>query len=370
MNPYPISPSAPMTGRIPGAAPGQLIPPEGSPPPVMDAMVSGDGTHVVHENVDLARVASLRTSLAPNQWLWLDINGLADVELIAGLGDLFGFHRLSLEDTLNLHQRPKVDVYDDVHYLVLQVPFLTGDGLDFEQISLFVGENYVVSLQAYETKRLMAIRDRIVHGSGRLANGGTDYLTYVALDILVDQVFPVLARIDETMDTLENRLLDGPSRDQVSEIHFLKSQVTRLRRMLWDQCLLLQSFPGLEEEWVREATRPYYRDVRDHAERALGLAEQQREACAGLYELHHSVVGSQLNEIMKVLTIISTIFIPLTFIVGVYGMNFDPERSVWNMPELNWKYGYLFSWGLMMSCALGMVMLFRRRGWIGAKKQS
>ncbi len=369
MNTAALSASASPKRRMPGAAPGQLIAPEGSPPPVMDVVVSGNGTHLFHENVDLAKVADLRASLGPDQWMWVDVNGLGDVEFIAGLGDLFGFHRLSLEDALNFHQRPKVDVYDEVYYLVLQVPFHVEDDLEFEQISIFVGEGYLVSLQAYETKRLTAIRERIVHGSGRLAKGGTDYLTYVALDILVDQVFPVLAWIDETMDVLESRLLEGPSKDQIADIHFLKSQVTRLRRMLWDQGLLLQSFPGMEEDWVREETRPYLRDVRDHAGRALGLAEQQREACAGLFELHHSVVGAQLNEIIKILTIISTIFIPLTFIVGVYGMNFDPEKSAWNMPELGWKYGYLFSWALMISCAWGMMALFRRRGWIGTKKQ-
>ncbi|MCC5845297.1 MAG: magnesium/cobalt transporter CorA [Verrucomicrobia bacterium] len=352
-----------LSDRFPGSAPGILIPPEDSPEPVIDVVISGDNTRTVHGDVSVSEVKRLYESLEPSQWIWVDVNGLADVKVISGLGDVFGFHRLSLEDALHLRQRPKVDPYDSYQYLVVQVPYFLEDTLDFEQVSLFVGSSFLVTLQAYRINQLQSLHERIGRKGGRLVSSQTDYLAYAALDVLVDQVFPVLARVDEKMDALEENLLTSSGKEVIADIHAMRNEVTALRRTLWHQVLLVQQIMGPVGEWVQRETRPYLRDVLDHAERALGLAEQQRETCSGFFELHNSVNSAQLNEIIKVLTIISTVFIPLTFIAGVYGMNFE------NMPELYWPGGYLFAWGLMFACAGGMVLMFRRRGWIGGKKK-
>ncbi len=334
-----------------------------SPGPVIDVVVAGDGSRTVYEDVEVSEVKRLYEGLAEHQWIWVDVNGLADVEVISCLGDVFGFHRLSLEDALHLRQRPKVDPYEAFQYLVVQVPYFVGEALEFEQVSLFVGKRFLVTLQAYRVNQLEALHARIGRLGGRLVNNKTDYLTYAALDVLVDQVFPVLAKVDEDIDALEGAMLLASGKELIAEIHVLRSTVTALRRTLWNQVLLLQQIMGSGGEWIQRETQPYFRDVLDHAERALGLSEQQRETCSGLFELHNSVNSAQLNEIIKVLTIISTVFIPLTFIAGVYGMNFE------NMPELYWPGGYLFAWSLMFTCAGGMVYMFRRRGWIGGGKK-
>jgi len=313
--------------RIPGAAPGILLPPEDSPEPVIDVVISGDRRQCLHENVSVAEVKRLYGELGDQQWIWVDVNGLADVEVIEGLGEVFGFHRLSLEDALHLRQRPKADPYDGYQYLVVQVPYFQEDVLDFEQVSLFVGKHFLVTLQAYRVNQLEALYKRIGRKGGRLIHSKTDYLAYAAMDVLVDQVFPALARLDEGVDTLEDQLLKAVGKDWAAEIHRLRRDVTSLRRILWNQVLLLQHLMGPGTDWIQKETRPYFRDVLDHAERALGLSEQQRETCSGLFELHNSVNSAQMNEIIKVLTIISTIFIPLTFIAGIYGMNLRICRS-------------------------------------------
>jgi len=350
--------------RRPGAGPGLLVAPEDSPKPVLDVVLAGNGEKHEVRNVDVAALRRLRREQGADQWIWLDVNGLGDTSVIAAIGELFGFHRLSLEDALHLRQRPKADTYDFYQYLVLQVPYWGDEELAFEQVSVFVGKDFVVTMQAGEVNRLEMLRERLKRKNGRLVGSRSDYLAYAVLDVLVDQVFPVLESLDERMDVLEERLLSEGNRIRATSIHRVRADVTILRRMLWGQAMLLQGLNGPGADWVQRDTRPYMRDVQDHAERALGLAEQQREGCAGLLELLHSVNSSQLNEIIKVLTIISTIFIPLTFIVGVYGMNFE------NMPELRWPFGYLFVWGLMCGCAGAMVWMFRHRGWIGGQKPS
>jgi len=350
--------------KRPGAGPGLLVAPEGSPKPVLDLVLAGDGKIQEVRNTDIATLRDLRAAQGLDRWIWLDVNGLGDTGVIAEIGEIFGFHRLSLEDALHLRQRPKADTYDTYQYLVLQVPYWEEEALAFEQVSVFVGKDYVITLQAGEVNRLEMLHERLKRINGRLVFSRSDYLAYAVLDVLVDMVFPVLESIDERMDDLEERLLSDGGGFRAAAIHGVRADVTLMRRMLWGQAMLLQGVNGPGTDWLQKDTRPYLRDVQDHAERALGLAEQQREGCAALLELLHSVNGSQLNEIMKVLTIISTIFIPLTFIVGVYGMNFE------NMPELKWPFGYLFAWGLMCGSAGAMVWMFRRRGWIGGQKPS
>ena len=349
--------------RLPGAVPGLLVLPEDSPRPLLDLVLSGTGSFRTERGIDLARLRQAREEQKPGEWLWLDVNGLGDIETISEIGALFGFHRLSLEDALHFRQRPKAEAYEGHLYLVLQVPFMQPEGIAFEQVSLFVGTNYVVTFQAYEVNQLEALHRRLTRRGGLLSSRGADYLAYAVLDVLVDQVFPVLEHVDRGMDALEERILAAAGKEILEEIHQMRSKVTELRRVLWNQLLLMQELTAPGHDWILRETRPYFRDVHDHAERALGMVEQHRETCSGLFELHNSVAGAQLNEIIKVLTIISTVFIPLTFIAGIYGMNFE------NMPELSWRGGYLFAWVLMFGCAGAMVGMFLRRGWIGGRSK-
>jgi magnesium transporter len=345
-----------------------MVAPEDSPAPTMDVVLSGNGVWERHAGVSLEELRRLRAGQAEGQWLWLDVNGLGDPGVLAAVGELFGFHRLSMEDSVNLHQRPKTERYEHYQYVVVQQPSLVEGEVDFEQVSLFLCKDAVVTLQAYRVSQLAVLVERLERGAPRLINSRADYLAYAALDALVDQIFPILEHFDEQIETIEEQILTRRGTVGVGAIHELRGQVMIFRRILWNLTLVPEQLIQVEEDLLQADTRPYLRDVQDHAVRALGLSEQQREACSALLELHNSVNTAQLNEIMKVLTIISTLFIPLTFIVGVYGMNFDGDESPWNMPELRWKFGYLFAWGLMLATAGGMFWMFRRRGWIGGKK--
>lgn len=358
---------AKRSDQTPGSAPGLLVAPEGSPPPRLDVLISGDGNWAPHENISLDTLRSLKNSLGENQWLWVDVNGLGDAELISEVGQLFRLHRLALEDGMNLRQHPGTTSYEDMQFTVLQVPHLVEDQLGFEQVSLYLGQGFLVTLQVDSASKLAPIWERFKKGAPRMIQSRVDYLFYVAMDMLVDIAFPILEAFDERSELLEERLLDGEGASCVNEIHALRREVMILRRIFWNQSLVPDQLMKLEQSWLAADTLPYFRDVQDHAMRALARADHLREISTSLFDLQRSISGNQLNEVMKVLTIISTIFIPLTFIAGVYGMNFDPDISGWNMPELYWKYGYLFAWALMIGSGLTMMLLFRRYGWIGKR---
>ncbi|MGA0368893.1 MAG: magnesium/cobalt transporter CorA [Kiritimatiellia bacterium] len=362
---------ASIADRRPGAAPGLLISPEDSPPPRMDLLISGDGTWTFEASVNLETVDARKKGLKPGQWIWLDVNGLGDAQLIADLGVMFGLHRLALEDVMNLHQHPNTTSYEEIQFTVLQVPELVEEELDFEQVGLFLGPRFLVTFQAESASQLRGVIDRFQKGASRLMQSQVDYLFYVAMDLLVDQSFPVLDFFDAQAEDLEGRLLSGEMGSRSNEIHNLRREIMILRRILLNQSLVPDQLIRLSQDWLAEDTLPYFRDVKDHAMRALGLAEQLRETSTALFDLQRAVSSDKLNEVIKVLTIISTVFIPLTFIAGIYGMNFDPEAGPMNMPELNWKFGYPYVWILMSLTATAMMCFFWRLGWIGRgpKKQ-
>ncbi|MGA0333763.1 MAG: magnesium/cobalt transporter CorA, partial [Kiritimatiellia bacterium] len=337
----------------------------------MDLLISGDGTWTFEASVNLETVDARKKGLKPGQWIWLDVNGLGDAQLIADLGVMFGLHRLALEDVMNLHQHPNTTSYEEIQFTVLQVPELVEEELDFEQVGLFLGPRFLVTFQAESASQLRGVIDRFQKGASRLMQSQVDYLFYVAMDLLVDQSFPVLDFFDAQAEDLEGRLLSGEMGSRSNEIHNLRREIMILRRILLNQSLVPDQLIRLSQDWLAEDTLPYFRDVKDHAMRALGLAEQLRETSTALFDLQRAVSSDKLNEVIKVLTIISTVFIPLTFIAGIYGMNFDPEAGPMNMPELNWKFGYPYVWILMSLTATAMMCFFWRLGWIGRgpKKQ-
>jgi magnesium transporter len=350
--------------RGPGAAPGLLVAPEGSPPPRLDVMIWSDSEVSVHLKQNVEEVRRLRKAMKEGQRFWLDVNGLGDAEVIAELGELFGLHRLSVEDAMNLHQPPNAQSYGEELFTVLQIPELEDGEVDFEQVTLWLSKNELITMQAKEASALRKLNDRFDARAPRLMQSGVDYLFYVAMDVLVDAGFEVLDAMDEQMEAIEADLLESDKPVPIGRIHEARQEVMILRRVLWSQARVTDQLLKTLQDAFKADTLPYLRDVQDHANRALDLADHLRESSVALFDLHRSRAGAQLNEVMKLLTIISTVFIPLTFVVGIYGMNFNPEASPYNLPELDWYYGYPFAWGVMLLSVILMLILFRRKGWL------
>ncbi|MBE7561265.1 magnesium/cobalt transporter CorA [bacterium] len=295
--------------------------------------------------------------------VWADVEGLADLEAVQKLGAVLGLHPLALEDVLNVPQRAKVEAYDGTLFLVAQLPSFSGN-LRQEQISIFLTDGIVVTFQERPGDTLALLHERIRKRGGRVRDRGADYLAYAVLDLVVDSYFPVLEGMVERMEALEDAILTAPRRDLVADIHNVKHDVRVLRRAIWPlrdalNALLRDSFPHLTPD-----TRIYLRDCYDHVVLAMELLENLSELCADLLDMYMSSVSYRMNEVMKVLTIIATIFMPLSVIAGIYGMNFNTEVSPWNMPELNWAWGYPFALGMMALVAGGLLYYFWRKGWL------
>ena len=345
-----------------GARPGTLVAPPGSPPPRVAAYLYDADSFEEIAVEDMAQLTALRET---GRNLWLDVNGLGDPEFVAAIGDAFGFHRLSLEDTLSLHQRPKVEEYDGYLFAVAQCP-LTDGPQSFEQISVFIGPDYVVTFQAYEANRLVAVLNRVKNPATRVRNASSDYLAYAILDLIVDSYFPILADYDQRLEQIEADIRRDPARTDVDVLFEIKRALAQVRRHMWGTRDALTFLVREHHPVLRSDHDVYFRDIQDHAVRIIEFSEMTRETCNALTDYHLAQQGQRMNEVMKVLTIIATIFIPLTFIAGIYGMNFDPGASPWNMPELGWRYGYVAVWIAMLITVILMVAWFRRLGWLGA----
>lgn len=299
---------------------------------------------------------------------WINIDGLGDIELLRSLGAAFSIHMLAMEDVINVHQRAKVEEYKDNLFIVTRMARFTGEKhervLDMEQVSLFLGKNYVLSFQEREGDVLEPVRERLRHGKGRIRTAGADYLAYAVLDTIVDGYFPMLEEYSEMLDDMEEIVFANPTPDTLTRIHDLKRELLLLRRAIWPQREAVSGLTYEYGEFVREDNRAYFRDCHDHVIQLIDIAESQRERLSGLSDLYISSISYKMNEVMKVLTIIATIFIPLGFITGLYGMNFDPEASPWNMPELGSRYGYPVALAAMLTVAGGFLWYFYRKGWL------
>ncbi len=297
--------------------------------------------------------------------VWVQVTGLGDAEVLRGIGTFFNLHKLALEDVVNVHQRPKLESYGEVEYVVVSTALLEGEMIS-EQVSFFLGKDFVLSFEERPGSLLDPIRDRIRTGGGVIRDHGADYLLYALLDTIVDHLFPLLEVYGERLETLEDRAISQPDKRTLSAIHDIRRDLLTLRRMVWPQrdlfnVLVRDPIPSILDE-----TRVYLRDCYDHVTRAIDLIETYREEASSLMEIYLSGLSNRMNQIMKVLTIIATIFIPLSFVTGLYGMNFNPDSSPWNMPELNWYFGYPLVLGLMLLTVLGLLWFFHRRGWIEA----
>ncbi|SES86536.1 magnesium transporter [Methanococcoides vulcani] len=291
---------------------------------------------------------------------WINIHGVHQVDLIEKIGIHFGIHSLVLEDIVHTDQRPKVEFFDSYIYIVLKMLQYDKDKEELiaEQVSIILGSNFVISYQEVIEDTFDPVRDRLRSSKGRIRKQGPDYLAYALLDSIVDNYFVMLEKIGENIDALDDELLDKPTPKTLEDIHHLKKELIFLRKFIWPSREVVSSLQREESFFIKESTSIFLKDVYDHIIQVMDTIESYRDILSTMLDLYLSTASNKMNEIMKVLTIIATIFIPLTFIAGIYGMNFE------YMPELKWHLGYPVIWALMITVALVMLAYFRKLKWI------
>lgn len=343
----------------PGALPGTLATDPGAPPSRVcvigfgpDGFVEREGTTPEGAVAEIGRYPVV----------WINVDGLGDAVTIARLGELLNLHKLALEDVVNTHQRAKVETYGEQVFIVVREAAFD-DRLEMDQVSLFVARDFIITFQEHRGDAFDPVRERIRKSKGRICHERTDYLAYALIDAVIDAYFPVLEKYGERLEELEEETIEHATRQTVAAIHEIKREFLALRRAIWPAreaigTLIREDLPN-----IRPETKVFFRDCYDHLVQLIDMLETYRETGGDLMEVYLSSVSNRMNEIMKVLTIISTIFMPLSFVAGVYGMNFHTEHP-WNMPELSWRYGYLFALGVMLAIVLGMLWFFHRRGWL------
>ena len=348
----------------PGTSPGTLQQVETRPGSPLRMFVV-DYTASEFTERELATAEDSREFLERDTLTWIHVQGDAEPETMRQLGTVFGLHALALEDVINTGQRPKIDDYDEQMFIALTHTARDPESGDvsLEQLSVFAGRNFLVSFHPGAIDPFAPVRRRLRNNAGRIRGRGIDYLLYSLLDLVVDEGFPVLESLGDELEQLEDELLEKPTRDLLPRLHRLKRTLLVMRRMLWPQREVLGKLLRDDSGIISDDIQVYYRDCYDHTIQIMELIETYRDVITGLLDIYLSSVSYRLNETMRVLTVIATIFIPLTFIVGVYGMNFQHVDSPWAMPELRWYYGYPLVWLLMIGVLVGMLVYFRRRKW-------
>ncbi len=305
--------------------------------------------------------------LDTNSVSWVDLLGLGNKETWRQMGEVFNLHPIAQEDVVNVPQRPKVVDYEDQLLIIAWMVLLNPDSEDpfhKEQVSLILGKHYLLTVQEEpDYDCFNPVRDRIRKGQGIVRKNGADYLAYSLLDSIIDGFFPVLESYGERIEELEDEVVTKPTRKTLEKIYTIRRELLTLRRAIWPQRDAINALIRDGSHLISPEVRVYLRDCYDHTVQVMDMVETYRELTSGLMDVYLSSVGNKMNEIMKFLTVISTIFIPLTFIAGIYGMNFNTEKSPLNMPELNWYWGYPACMTLMLAIAFGLILFFWRRGW-------
>lgn len=344
-----------------GASPGTLVADPNAAKTAMTLTLISPENYRVIENATLADLNEQR-----GKWpvIWLDCVGLGDVELVAQIGSTFGLHPLALEDTVNVGQRPKVDFFEDHAFVVVSMIDDPGSNR-YEQISTFFGEDFVVTFQERKGDPFNAIRKRIHYSQpNRIRTRKADYLAYALIDAVVDSYFPIVDAASDKIDRIEDDMLRDTAKAQVRQLHELRRNAIALKRALWPLRDALAGMIRADAPCIRAETRLFLNDTLDHAIRLIELVETQRDMLTGLIEMHLSLSQARTNDIISFLTIVSVIFIPLTFLAGIWGMNFNPDSSPWNMPELNAYFGYPAALGLMVLVAIGLAGYFKWKKWL------
>lgn len=348
----------------PGAPPGTLVVHDTEPPKIY--MMDYCDKRVVERWIDSVEECVEYLHDEATSITWIDVQGIGHKPTFEKLGEIFKIHPLALEDVVNVPQRPKSDVYHGQHVIISRMAQMNAkDAIVTEQVAIVFGKGFVLTVQEEPSADVFEpVRERIRKGRALMRLGGADYLAYALLDAIIDGFYPVLEKIGDKIDEIELEALRG-KRHTARRIHDIKRDLLQLRRAIWPQRELANSLLRDESHHIQENTRLYLRDTYDHAVQVMDMVETFREIASGLMDVYLSGMSNRMNEIMKVLTIISTIFLPLTFIAGVYGMNFDTEVSPYNMPELKWRYGYLASIAFMALSVCGLFVFYWKKGWLG-----
>ena len=346
-----------------GARPGTLVIGENAQAPQIRLIAyTPDGV----EDCSPESVEEIPEFVAAHKVTWVDVQGLGDEGLLKRLAEIFDIHALALEDAVNVPQRPKSEAYGHQYLYITRMTMLHSvtEDVDTEQVSIFLGSNYVLTLQERYGDIFDPVRARIRAGIGPIRHSGPDYLAYALIDTVIDGYYPVLERLGEHLENLEEAALRQPRREILRQIYDTKRQLLNIRRAVWPQREAVNTLIRDESPLVSPQVRVYLRDCYDHAVQVIDVTETFRELCGNLMDLYLSSVSLRMNDVMKVLTIMASIFIPLTFIAGIYGMNFE------SMPELSLPWAYPVALGIMAAIALGMLWMFRRKGWIGDSKET
>ena len=291
---------------------------------------------------------------------WINIDGVHQVEVIEKLGSHFVLHPLLQEDVVNTHQRPKFDEFDDHLFIVLRMFFFNEEEneLEGEQISLIVGSNFVISFQEKQGDVFEQVRERLRNGKGRIRKKGSDYLAYALIDAIVDSYYNILEQLGENIESLQEELVADPQQEDLQIIQHLKRDMLFFRKSVWPLREVIGGLAKSESTLIKGDVLVYVRDVYDHVIQAIDTIETFRDMLSAMQEIYLSSVGNRMNQVMKVLTIIATIFIPMTFLAGIYGMNFK------YMPELEWRYAYLVFWLVVVTVFIIMIALFKKKKWL------
>jgi magnesium transporter len=317
-----------------------------------------DETHV--EEREIQSVDELAPYVGKPSVTWIDVVGIHEPKIIEQIGCQFHIHPLLMEDIMNTTQRPKID--DLGKYICMILKLITFDEksmeLRIEQLSLVFSNDFVLSFQESESGIFKPLRDRIRNGLGRIRRMGTDYLAYTLMDAVVDHYFVVMEKMGEKIDDLENEVVANPKRETLRGVQQLRDEILLVRRSIWPLREVISLLERAESPLIDKTSAIYFRDIYEHTIQVMDTVDTYRDILSGMFDIYLSSISNRLNEVMKVLTIIATLFMPLTFLAGVYGMNFE------HMPELKWQYGYFMLWGVMILIALAMLVYFRKRKWI------
>ena len=348
----------------PGTIPGTIFIDADAPPPVI-LLIDYNETNFIREQISTPEECI--PYLERESISWVDVQGLGSQDILQRLGNVFELHPLVLEDIVNVPERPKTEDYEDQLLFIARmvVPKERTCGFHSEQVSLILGKSYLLTVQEEpEHDCFEAVRSRIKKNKGSIRKQGADYLAYAVLDAIIDGFFPVLELYGERIEELEEEVIIKPTPQTLQNIYQIRRELLQLRRAIWPQRDAINSLIRDDPDLISEEVRIYLRDCYDHTVQVMDMVETYRELASGLMDVYLSAVSNKMNEIMKVLTIVSTIFIPLTFVAGIYGMNFNTEKSPYNMPELNWYWGYPLCLAVMLVIALGLLLFFWRRGWL------
>ncbi|HEY9786748.1 MAG TPA: magnesium/cobalt transporter CorA [Candidatus Obscuribacterales bacterium] len=338
--------------------------------PVITVLAYGPDGFVEKQVKELSELISYFANW-PVTWVNVDpVEQGPDARLvIEHFAKIFSLHELEIEDIVNVHQRAKVEEYGE-HLFIVTRMLINREVGETEQLSMFLGKNYVLTFREVPTDCLDPVREKIRKGRGRIRNEKADYLMYAIIDAVVDGYFPLLTELAERLDEIEDEILEGSEKEKEAPAHMyeIRRDLLSIRRAIWPTREALSSLTRDTYALVGETTRVYLRDCYDHAVRIIDLVEMYREVGSALMEVHYTRASNRLNEVMKVLTVITTLFIPPTFIAGIYGMNFNPEKSPFNMPELNWYFGYPLALLTMVVVSSGLLAYLYLNGWLGDRK--